>query len=200
MNGPTNTGSGERQWWGAPDSLPARKNRMVFGCLADTDKALAPAELAALKAVFKGVDMILHAGPVGSLAVIEQLEALAPTAAVGAPAEDSVVRSSTYVRQVLKFGDQSIGLMHGYGKPQGQKAFLLAQFKEDGPEGEKPVPIQALVFGHNREGQARPGGGVFFLNPGSFRGLPPEGKKSAKRTVGMLYLTGRVWEGHISVL
>ena len=190
---------GERRWWGAPDVLPVRKNRMVFGCLADTDRPFTASELSALKTVFKGVDMILHAGPVGHLGVIEQLEDLAPTAAVGAPAEDATIRSSTYVRQVLKFGDQSVGLMHGYGKPQGQKAFLISQFQEDTPEGFGLVPIQALVYGHNREDQARPGNGVFFLNPGSFRGRPPEGKRGqGKRTVGMLYLTGRIWEGNIS--
>jgi len=192
----------ERRWWGAPDDFPPRKNRMVFGCLADTSGPLSATELKALALTFKGVDMILHAGPIGSLRVVEQLESLAPTAAVSGPSEDAIVRSSTYVRQVLRFGDQSLGLMCGYGKPQGQKAFLLRQFMEDKPgEGDagvaSPPPIQVLVFGHNREAQARPGGGVFFVNPGSFVGRPPEGKLSSKRTVGLLFLTGMKWDAHI---
>lgn len=190
----------ERRWWGAPEDFPKRKNRMVFGCLADTERALTPGELSRLAGIFKGVDMILHAGPVGSLRVIEQLETLAPTAAVSGPSEDAVVRSSTYVRQVLRFGDQALGLMCGYGKPQGQKAFLLRQFMDDKPgEQANPAvpPINVLVFGHNREPQARPGGGVFFLNPGSFLGRPPEGKRESKRTVGLLYLSGIKWDGHI---
>ncbi len=188
----------ERRWWGAPERLPVRKNHMVFGCLADTAGALSAAERKVLASVFRGVDMILHAGPLGGLSVVEQLEEWAPTAAVSGPSEDSVVRSSTYVRQVLRFGDQTIGLMHGYGKPQGQKSFLLAQFqKNDETEGRDP-PVNVLVFGHNREGQARPGGGVLFLNPGSFRGRPPEGRRGpVQRTVGLLYLKGRVWEGQI---
>ncbi len=179
----------ERKWWGAPESLPPRKNKMVFGCLADTLGPLSAAELSALRKVFQGVDMILHAGPVGSLKVIERLEELAPVAAVGGPSEDAIIRSSTYVRQVLRFGDQALGLMHGYGKPQGQKAFLLSQFEE--------TPIQCLVFGHNREGQGRPGNGVYFHNPGSFLGRPPEGKTGGKRTVGLLYLSGKNWEGQV---
>jgi predicted phosphodiesterase len=93
--------------------------------------------------------------------------------------------------------------MCGYGKPQGQKVFLLRQFMEDKPgegDGTEPQvpPIQALVFGHNREAQARPGGGVFFFNPGSFSGHPPEGKRESKRTVGLLYLIGTKWDGHIT--
>lgn len=172
---------------------------MVFGCLADTSGPLTGVELKKLSEVFKGVDMILHAGPIGNLRVVEQLETLAPAAAVGGPADPAPVRSSTYVRQVLRFGDQSLGLMCGYGKPQGQKAFLIRQFMEDGAtEGTTdPPPIQALVFGHNREAQARPGGGVFFFNPGSFLGRPPEGKKVSKRTVGLLYLIGKNWDGHV---
>jgi len=194
---------------------------MVFGCLADTSGPLSVTELKALTLAFKGVDMILHAGPIGSLRVVEQLESLAPTAAVSGPSEDAIVRSSTYVRQVLRFGDQSLGLMCGYGKPQGQKAFLLRQFMEDKPASQadpltsgvgrgfvpptrtahgqvhSTPPIQVLVFGHNREAQARPGGGVFFFNPGSFVGRPPEGKASSRRTVGLLYLTGMKWDAHI---
>ena len=193
----------ERRWWGAPENLPKRKNRMVFGCLADTSGSLSSAEMKTLASIYKGVDMILHVGPIGNLRVVEQLETLAPTAAVSGPSEDAIIRSSTYVRQVLRFGDQSLGLMCGYGRPQGQKAFLLRQFMEDKPKGGDTSvlpPIQALVFGHNREAQARPGGGVFFLNPGSFVGRPPEGKTSSKRTVGLLYLIGTKWDGHIADL
>jgi len=176
---------------------------MVFGCLADTSGSLSSAEMKTLASIYKGVDMILHVGPIGNLRVVEQLETLAPTAAVSGPSEDAIIRSSTYVRQVLRFGDQSLGLMCGYGRPQGQKAFLLRQFMEDKPKGGDTSvlpPIQALVFGHNREAQARPGGGVFFLNPGSFVGRPPEGKTSSKRTVGLLYLIGTKWDGHIADL
>jgi putative phosphoesterase len=175
---------------------------MVFGCLADTSGSLSNEELKTLVSIYKGVDMILHAGPLGGLQVVEQLESLAPTAAVSGPSEDATVRSSTYVRQVLRFGDQALGLMCGYGKPQGQKAFLLRQFMEDKPgegsdQAPRTPPIHALVFGHNREAQARPGGGVFFFNPGSFSGRPPEGKRDVKRTVGLLYLIGTKWDGHI---
>jgi putative phosphoesterase len=175
---------------------------MVFGCLADTSGPLSNAEMKTLASIYKGVDMILHAGPLGSLKVVEQLETLAPVAAVSGPSEDAIVRSSTYIRQVLRFGDQSLGLMCGYGMPQGQKAFLLRQFMEDKPEegddsAQELPPIQALVFGHNREAQARPGGGVFFFNPGSFLGRPPEGKRESKCTVGLLYLIGTKWDGHI---
>ena len=42
---------------------------MVFGVLADTAALLTSSELTLLRRAFKGVDAILHAGPVGDLRV-----------------------------------------------------------------------------------------------------------------------------------
>ncbi len=66
---------------------------MVYGVLADTEKLLTPREILALRKVFKGVDGILHAGPVGDLRVLEQLEKIAPTKAVCGNSESAMIRS-----------------------------------------------------------------------------------------------------------
>jgi putative phosphoesterase len=161
---------------------------VVFGVLADTQTLLTHAELAALKKAFQGVDGILHAGPVGDLRVLEQLGKIAPTKAVCGNSESSIVRSELYVRQAWRVGPVSLGLMHGYGKPQGLKQFLLKQFEE--------TPVQVIVYGGNFEPYARQAGGVYFFNPGSFSGRLPEGNsgKGLSR-VGLLFIQGKKVDG-----
>ena len=161
---------------------------MVFGVLADTQRPLVPAEISALKRAFQGVDAILHAGPVGDLKVVEQLKTLAPTRAVCASAEPAEVRSELYIRQSWKQNSLTLGLMHGYGKPQNLKAWLLSQFEEGVPD--------VIVYGANFEPYSRQVGSTFFFNPGSFSGRKPEGQIGwTLPRVGLLFLQGRKVDG-----
>ncbi|HEY5039487.1 MAG TPA: YfcE family phosphodiesterase [bacterium] len=161
---------------------------MVFGVLADTQGFLTAAQLSSLKKVFKGVDCILHAGPVGDLRVLEQLGHLALTRAVCGNSENSIVRSELYIRQAWRVGVLQVGLMHGYGKPHGLKQFLLKQFEED--------PVQVIVYGRNYEPTARQVGSVYFFNPGSFSGNLPEGSRGqGPPRVGLLFIRGKKVEG-----
>jgi len=162
---------------------------MIFGVLADTEGLLTISHLTALRRVFKGVDCILHAGPVGDLRVLEQLQKIAPTKGVCGNAENSIVRSELPVRLSWRVGPVSMGLIHGYGKPHGLKKWLLHQFEED--------PVQVLVYARNFEPIARPLGGHFFFNPGSFSGNLPEGQHGRKGPgrVGLLFIHGKKVDG-----
>lgn len=165
---------------------------MVFGVLADTRGVLTPAQVAALRKAFQGVDAILHAGPVGDLRVLEQLEPLAPVKAVSGNTESSIVRSELFIRQAWKVGPLAFGLMHGYAKPQNLKSFLLKQFEED--------PVDVIVYGSNFEPYARQLGPVYFFNPGSFSGALPEGSKGAGPCrVGLLFIRGRKVDGQAGI-
>ena len=55
---------------------------MVLGILADTQIPFTPCQMMALKKAFKGVQLILHAGPLGNLKILDQLSNIAPTQAV----------------------------------------------------------------------------------------------------------------------
>jgi len=167
---------------------------MIFGVLADTHGVLTTAQLSVLKKAFKGVDYILHAGPVGDLRVIEQLNHLAPTRAVCGNAENSIVRSELYVRQAWKVGPTTLGLVHGYGKPHGLKSWLLKQFEED--------PVQVIVYGRNFEPTARQIGPHYFFSPGSFSGNLPEGQhgKKGPPRVGLLFIRGKKVDGQAGIL
>ena len=166
---------------------------MIYGVLADTQGVLTPGQIFSLRKAFKGVDAILHAGPVGDLRVIDQLGKIAPTRAVCGNAENSMVRSELYVRQAWKVGQQSVGLVHGYGKPHGLRQWLLKQFEEN--------PVQIIVYGRNFEPTARSNGPTFFFSPGSFSGNLPEGfhgKKGPAR-VGLLFIHGKKVDGNAGI-
>ncbi len=162
---------------------------MIFGVLADTGGLLTAAQLTALKKAFKGVDVILHAGPVGDLRVLEQLSKIASTKAVCGNAESFIVRSELYVRQAWRVGPVALGLVHGYGKPHGLKHWLLKQFEED--------PVQVIVYGRNFEPTARQIGPTYFFSPGSFSGNLPEGQhgKKGPSRVGLLFVHGKKVDG-----
>jgi len=163
-------------------------SRLVVGVLADTKNLLSVAQLSQLQRAFKGADAILHAGGIGDVRVLEQLEPMAPVFAVNGNQDDQVVKYEVLQKVVLNFGPIRLGLTHGYGKPHGLKARLLKEF-----EG---VDVKLVVYGRNFEPTAMQAGEAFFFNPGSFSGTRPEGKKGLdKPRVGLLYLQGRKIEG-----
>lgn len=170
-----------------------RSEPLVFGVLADTHGILTPAQIHALKKTFKGVDGILHAGPVGDMRVLDQLSKIAMIRAVCGNAESSIVRSELYVRQAWRVGPVTMGLIHGYGKPHGLKPWLLKQFEEE--------PVQVIVYGRNFEPTARQIGSTYFFSPGSFSGNLPEGQhgKKARLRVGLLFIQGKKVDGQAGI-
>jgi len=166
---------------------------VVVGVMADTKELLSPVQLKELRGVFKGVDAILHAGPVGDVGVVDQLKGIAPTEAVCGPAESHQVRDEMYVKTVWRANGLKIGLTHGYGQPRSLMAFLLKQFESD--------PVDVIVYGNNFEPKARHVGKTYFFNPGSFSGRLPEGyRRTGSSRVGLLYIQGKKVDGHSLVV
>jgi putative phosphoesterase len=155
---------------------------VVIGVIADTKKLLSLIQLSGLRKVFKGVDAILHAGPVGDVRVIDQLKEIAPTEAVCGNAESMEVRSELYVRAVWRSRGLKIGLIHGYGQPHTLMPWMLKQFEAD--------PVDVIVYGNNFEPKARQVGKNLFFQSGllfrpASRGLP--GKAGARQGRPALY-------------
>jgi uncharacterized protein len=167
---------------------------VVVGVIADTKSLLSPAQLKELRGVFKGVDAILHAGPVGDVKVIDQLKEIAPTEAVCGNAESLDVRSELYVRAVWRFRGLKIGLIHGYGEPHSLMPWMLKQFETD--------PVDIIVYGNNFEPKARQVGKTYFFNPGSFSGKLPEGSRGilGPSRVGLLFIEGKKVDGQPGIV
>src|SRR5437762_1613297 len=118
---------------------------MRAGLISDTHGYIDPRALAALA----GVDLILHAGDVGSLAVLEALAAIAP------------------VHAVRGNNDEKLG---GLGLPfsldltlAGHDIHLVHQLADARPKGGTVV----VVTGHSHQGVVERRGNVLYVNPGA---------------------------------
>jgi uncharacterized protein len=105
-----------------------------LGLLADTHGQLR----AEVFELFAGVDHILHAGDVGPLALLHELEALAPVTAVYGNTDDAEVRARLPQAASIELDGFRIVVTHGdqFGSPTPEK--LVAAFPD----------AEILVFGH----------------------------------------------------
>jgi putative phosphoesterase len=125
---------------------------MRIGVISDTHGYLDPRAAAALQ----GVARILHAGDIGSPAIIDALAAIAPVDAVSGnvDAGTALARRFPGSRQIV-IEDVLIHLTHVGGKPAAL-ARALPQPKPD-----------VYIFGHSHVALLEQRGGVLFLNPGA---------------------------------
>lgn len=144
---------------------------MLIAVLSDThlSDALLPPEV--LDA-FGGADMILHAGDLVDLQVLEQLSEVAPTLAVRGNMDHRDAAGSLPESRVIEAGGFRIGLTHGHGPPGGIIRRVRALFDD----------VDCVVFGHTHQATIEKTGGVLYFNPGS----PTDRVFARERTVGLL--------------
>ena len=73
-------------------------------------------------------------------------------------------------------GGVTIGLMHGWGDPQGLEGRIAEAFKEESPH--------AVIYGHSHAPAVRQKGGILFFNPGT----PTDKRFARSNTMGVLTL------------
>lgn len=174
---------------------------MRIGVLADTHiPDLLPALPAAVLKALKGVDIILHAGDICDLTVLQQLEPIAQTYAVYGDRDSGPVRHFLQEKQRLEFANRAIGLVHGHHAWEGGLATRLA-FRLSRAERSKALwasvlsefnDVDAIVFGHSHEPYIKMHGGVLLFNPGS---VVPRGRQGG--TIGMLEIGPTAIKGRI---
>ncbi|HET6797018.1 MAG TPA: metallophosphoesterase family protein [Gemmatimonadales bacterium] len=153
---------------------------MRLGVIADTHGLLRPEVFRA----FAEVDHILHAGDVGPLELLTELEALAPVSAVYGNTDGPEVRSSFPQVAHLELDGFDIVLTHGdqFGSPTPEKlntAFPHAQIIIFG-HTHRPlltlVDVVVTVMNPGGAGARRfgipPSVGILELEPG----IPPRGR------------------------
>jgi len=106
---------------------------------------------------FKDVDIILHAGDMVSLRVLEILQNVARTVAVKGNMDFPEVKETLPNKTVVKLGSCKIGLMHGWGSPIGLPQRVRKEFED----------VDCIVFGHSHQPFNREVEGVLLFNPGS---------------------------------
>jgi putative phosphoesterase len=140
----------------------------TIGVISDTHGLLRPQALAALA----GCDPIIHAGDIGSPAVLARLGALAPVHAVRGNVDHGAWSATLPVTQRIEIDGFRIYVLH-----------ILAELNPQAADN-----VDAVIYGHSHQPKIETTNGTLFFNPGSagprrFR-LP--------LTVGRLDATGAV--------
>ena len=140
---------------------------MLVGLIADTHGLMRPDALKALS----GVDLILHAGDVGTQAVLDALWAIAPVHAVrgNVDAEGAGLRDSLH----LQLDGVEIHLSHGHELGSPAPAALAERYQAD-----------VIVYGHTHRALVTRVGPTLVINPGA----AGPARFNLKPSVGLLML------------
>jgi putative phosphoesterase len=125
-----------------------RARDYVLGVISDTHGLLRPEALS----VLHGSDLIIHAGDVGKLEVVDRLGEVAPTHVVRGNIDKGSWAAALPVTELVEVGEHRFFVRHD-----------ISQLDVD-PEA---AGFAAVVFGHSHRPSIERRGGVLFLNPGS---------------------------------
>jgi len=120
----------------------------LIGVISDTHGLLRPEAIEALR----GVDLILHAGDVGSSDVLEKLEKIAPVVAVRGNNDKGEWAEELPHWEVTKIGAVSIYIIHDVKEIDLSPA---------------AAGFQVVVSGHSHKPSVEDRKGVLYVNPGS---------------------------------
>jgi uncharacterized protein len=127
-------------------------------------------------------DLIVHAGDVVALSVLEELRGLAPVEAVYGNMDEPALRETLPEERVVEVAGARVGVVHIPGPADGREARLVARFPG----------CDAVVYGHTHipeVARVRPGsgsGGMWILNPGS----PTERRRGPVHSMLVLEVEG----------
>lgn len=132
---------------------------MLIGVLSDTHIPERADEIPEpVFQTFNGVDMILHAGDLVSLEVMEQLEEIAPTHCVQGNM-DRYYGLDIPKRDIITADGIKLGLDHGEVYPRGDTQQLKYIALEMG--------VEVLITGHTHWAFIKKVDGILLLNPGT---------------------------------
>ena len=124
------------------------RGRAVVGVIADTHGLLRPEAVAALK----GVDMIVHAGDIGSAAILAELGAIAPVVAVRGNNDRDAWAASIPEIATAEIAGSRLYVIHDLKTLAGDPAGL---------------GVDVIISGHSHQPSVRHQPGYLLLNPGS---------------------------------
>lgn len=128
---------------------------MKIGFLSDTHGWLDPA----LHRWFADVEMILHAGDMGSEALLRELETIAPTVAVRGNVDGGAWAREVPLQRVVEVRGTRIAMLHIAGNPKKPTFEAKALIAREQPE--------MLLVGHSHIVVIERRNGVLWVNPGA---------------------------------
>jgi len=151
------------------------QHQLTVGLISDTHGMLRREAVRALT----GCDLIVHAGDIGSAAVLQELEQLAPVHAVRGNMDRQSFSAHLPETRAVQVGPQRLYVIHD----------ILALDLNPTVSG-----FAAVVSGHTHRPELRRSGGVLYFNPGAAG--PRRGGLPA--TVGkMVFLGAEIRAEHI---
>ena len=123
---------------------------MLVGLISDTHSLIRAEALASLH----GVELILHAGDVGSFAVLRELQAIAPVHAVFGNTDDPILGLPQQVG--LTLGGLKIHMSHGHETGSPNPDNLVRRYTAD-----------IIVYGHTHKPLIQTRGTTLVVNPGA---------------------------------
>ena len=120
----------------------------TIGVISDTHGLLRPEAISALQ----GSDLIIHAGDIGRVEVIEQLAAIAPVKAIRGNIDQAAWADEFPETQVVQVNDMLIYVLHNL------KALDLDP---------QAAGFRVVVSGHSHQPKIEEKDGTLYLNPGS---------------------------------
>jgi len=134
-----------------------------------------------LRGPFSAVDVILHAG---DHTFSDLASCFYPLPWYSVQGNMDLPQSGFPLQRVVQLADTRIGMIHGWGAPNGIEKRVWDNFSAEN--------IDVLVFGHSHRPVCRRVGSVLLLNPGS----PTDRRSAPHHTVGLLHI-GQGVEGEI---
>jgi putative phosphoesterase len=120
----------------------------IIGVISDTHGLMRPEALAALR----GCERIIHAGDIGTPAVLDALKKIAPTFAVRGNIDAGAWAASLPATELVDAGTHLIHVLHD-----------ISELDIDPAE----AGFAVVVFGHSHQPSIERRAGVLYLNPGS---------------------------------
>lgn len=150
------------------------------GIVSDTHGALLPDVVGALERAH--VQLILHAGDIGALEVVRDLERIAPVVAVSGNGDEPLYHRFPW-DQRLRVAGRRIFLCHwydNYGRIHPRYAEIVREWEP-----------HVLVYGHTHEVVNERRGPTLFLNPG-YAGPPEPSRQRSLATLDLASLEARI--------
>ncbi len=168
------------------ESQPAGVSPIIIGVVSDTHiPARARKVPTPVLRTFAWVELIIHAGDLTELGVLDELSRLAPVVAVAGNMDSWEARQRLGDTRLLELEGFRIGVLHGHGEYGGIQARVLAAFPD----------AHCVVFGHTHAPYCERHGDVLLFNPGS----PTDRRRQPRASYGLLHL-GREIRGEILYL
>ena len=123
---------------------------------------------------FAEVEIIIHAGDLSRLWVIDELETLAPVVAVQGNIEDEEVVEKLPIKREVVVGHCRIGIVHILGDSHNREKVARQEFPE----------VRVVVFGHSHIPWNQEINGQLLFNPGS----ATDRRHQSRCSIGLLHV------------